>query len=151
MRPVLSAVTIALVLTTPALAQEKSPIPAREIYDAMLNAAKQPGWVQFRNFNGRQLVYFTPLQTLHCRLSEIRYSLNTRALDRRFPVLGCNPQLPLSVPSDVSPDHLYLSLAPGSVESATVQVIWEDGTVSETRTYKPCKDVGEATCAVAAE
>ncbi|MBZ0163134.1 MAG: hypothetical protein K8H74_10520 [Notoacmeibacter sp.] len=147
----LSAVVVAAAAITPALAQDGGAIPPRQIYDAMLDAAKQSGWVQFRDFNGRQLVYFTALQTLHCRLSEIRYSFNSRALDQRFPVLACNPQLPLSVPSDVAVDELYLSLDPGSVKSATVQVVWEDGTESEIRTYRPCDNVGESTCAVAAE
>lgn len=151
MRMTLSAVVAAAAAITPALAQNGGTIPPRQIYDAMLDAAKQSGWVQFRDFNGRQLVYFTPLQTLHCRLSEIRYSFNSRALDQRFPVLACNPQLPLSLPGDVAVDELYLSLDPGSVKSATVQVVWEDGTESEIRTYRPCGNVGEATCAVAAE
>lgn len=151
MRMTLSAVVAAAAAITPALAQNGGTIPPRQIYDAMLDAAKQSGWVQFRDFNGRQLVYFTPLQTLHCRLSEIRYSFNSRALDQRFPVLACNPQLPLSLPGDVAVDELYLSLDPGSVKSATVQVVWEDGTESEIRTYRPCGHVGEATCAVAAE
>lgn len=151
MRMTLSAVVAAAAAITPALAQDGGTIPPRQIYDAMLDAAKQSGWVQFRDFNGRQLVYFTPLQTLHCRLSEIRYSFNSRALDQRFPVLACNPQLPLSLPGDVAVDELYLSLDPGSVKSATVQVVWEDGTESEIHTYRPCGNVGEATCAVAAE
>lgn len=151
MRTILSAAAFAAASIMPVFAQDGGAIPPRQVYDAMLDAAKQSGWVQFRDFNGRQFVYFTPLQTLHCRLSEIRYSLNSRALDQRFPVLACNPQLPLSIPGDIGVDRLYLSLEPGSVKSATVQVVWEDGTESEIRTYKPCDNVGESTCAIAAE
>ena len=61
--------------------QYQAQIPDVGIYKAMLDANKQTGWVQFREFAGRQLIYFTALQTMHCRLKEVRYSVNTDALD----------------------------------------------------------------------
>ena len=65
-RLLLSAALVAASL--PAKAQEndeeeyKAQIPDVAIYKAMLDANKQTGWVQFREFSGQQLIYFTALQ-----------------------------------------------------------------------------------------
>lgn len=133
-----------LATTGAATAQE---LPPKAIYQAMLDAAQASGWVQFRNYAGQQLVYFTALQTLHCRLSEIRYSINSDALDQRFALVPCNPQMAFALPPDAGPEQVYLSLPPGTAETVTVQVIWDDGTESAVMTYGPCTGVGEQSCA----
>ena len=84
----------------------KAQIPDVAIYKAMLDANKQTGWVQFREFADQQLIYFTALQTMHCRLSEIRYSINSDALDQRFPLAKCNPQLPFNLPGDETAEYV---------------------------------------------
>ena len=72
----------------------KPELPDMAIYKAMLEANRQPGWVQFRDFAGKQIIYFTALQTMRCRLSEVRYSVNAETLDQRFPLGSCDPQQP---------------------------------------------------------
>jgi hypothetical protein len=137
----------------PAYAQEseedeyKPELPDMQIYKAMLDANRQPGWVQFREFSGRQLIYFTALQTMRCRLSEIRYSVNSEALDQRFPLGECDMEQPFNVPAD-DPEgrYLYLSLDAHEAKTLTIQVVWADGSGSEIVTYRPC-DNPEATCA----
>ena len=131
----------------PAGAQDKSRIPPMELYQTMLASARQTGWVQFREWDGRQLVYFSHLVTLHCRLAEIRYSINSTALDQRFAMPQCNPQLPLSLPADAGLEAIAISLAPGEAETVAVQVVWEDGAESEVAVYEPCQDAGERSCA----
>ena len=128
------------------LAAENSRIPPMDLYQTMLEANKQQGWVVFRNYGGRQLIYFTALQTLHCRLKEIRYSINSDALDQQFELVKCNPQLPFSLPSDSGPEDILISLEEGTARTVTVQVTWEDDSKSEIMTYEPCKDVGDQTC-----
>lgn len=125
----------------------KPVLPDVSIYKAMLEANKTTGWIQFRNYDDRQLIYFTALQTMHCRLSEIRYSINSDALDKRFPVATCNPRLPFNLPSDSTEEYVYLSLAKDEAETITIQVAWDDGAGSEIIVYKPCEGVGDATCA----
>ncbi len=134
-------------LVSPSLATDKSRIPPVETYQAMLSANKQPGWVQFRNYDGSQLVYFTALQTLHCRLSEIRYSINSKDLDQRFNLVKCNPQQPFSLPPDSGPEEILISLGLGEASMVAVQVVWEDGIESEISVYEPCQDVGDQSCA----
>lgn len=130
---------------------DKSRLPPVATYQAMLDANKKKGWVQFRNYNGNQIVYFTLLQTLHCRLKEIRYSFNNSDLDKRFKLVKCNPHIPFALPTDVKPKDMFVSLAPGTISTISVQVVWEDGRESENVTYSPCPDVGESSCAVLVE
>ena len=126
---------------------DKSRIPPAAVYQSMLDANKSTGWVQFRNFNGQQLIYFTALQTLHCRLKEIRYSINSEDLDETFELVSCNPQTPFSLPPDVKPSDIYISLQPETASTVAVQVEWEDGRKSAISIYEPCKNVGDQTCA----
>mgnify|MGYP001218791766 CR=1 FL=1 len=126
----------------------KPELPDMALYKAMLDANRQPGWVQFRNFANKQLIYFTALQTMRCRLQEVRYSINSDELDQRFPLGECDPQQPFNVPAD-DPTNKYilLELKPDEAKTITVQVVWEDGSGSEIVTYRPCDNVGESTCA----
>ncbi len=143
---ILSAVLGSIAFQT-ASAQDKSRIPPMPVYQAMLAANKDTGWAQFRNYNGEQWVYFTALQTLHCRLSEIRYSINSEALDETFGLAECNPQNPLALPPDAGIDDIAIRLPPGTAKTIAVQAVWEDGSASAIAVYEPCKDVGEQTCA----
>ncbi|MCO6187942.1 hypothetical protein [Rhizobium sp. L1K21] len=120
-------------------------LPDMALFRTMLEANKQPGWIAFRNFSGQQLIYFTALQTLNCRLSKIRYSINSDALDKEFPLGKCDPQLPFNLPEGT--EYIYLSLPPGTAKTIAVQAVWDDGAGSEIVVYKPCENVGESTCA----
>jgi hypothetical protein len=130
-----------------AAAQDKSAIPPVAVYRAMLDANRQSGWVQFRNYDGTQWIYFTALQTMHCRLKEIRYSLNSQALDKQFPLTECNLQNPFALPPDAGIDDIAIRLGPGTAKTVAVQVVWDDGTESDIAVYEPCKDVGDQSCA----
>lgn len=138
-------------LTTMPRAQElddyQPVLPDIAMYKAMLDANRQTGWVQFRNFGDRQLIYFTALQTMRCRLSEVRFSINSKGLDRRFPLGPCDPQQPFNIPDDPDNTFIYQQFSPDSVKTLTIQVVWSDGSGSEIITYRPCDHVGESTCA----
>ena len=140
-------------LSLPVLAQDtddedyKPVLPDVGIYKAMLDANKQTGWIQFRNYDDKQLIYFTALQTMHCRLSEIRYSINSDALDKRFPLGTCNPQIPFNLPDSDTNEYIYISLPAGEAKTLAIQAVWDDGAGSEIVVYKPCEGVGDATCA----
>jgi len=124
-------------------------LPPQTLYQAMLDGNKASGWVAFRNFNGRQLLYFTTLQTLHCRLKEIRYSINSESLDQRVDLVKCNKTLPFSVgESDVLEGRIYKSITLGTARWVAVQVVWEDDNVSDIHRVKVCENVGESTCGI---
>ena len=133
---------------TSSLADEsyKSRIPPLSLYQKMLEANKSSGWVSFRNYGKHQWIYFTALQTLHCQLHEIRYSINTLELDKRFDLVKCNPQLPFSLPSNSKWQDIAIRLPKGTAERVAVQIVWGNGTLSEVSIFEPCKDVGDQTC-----
>jgi hypothetical protein len=149
------AAGLLLAVACPALAQQNNDddeyapqLPDMQIYKAMLDANRQPGWVQFRNFADKELIYFTALQTMRCRLKEVRYSINSDKLDKRFPLGKCDPQQPYNSPADDDDGrYTYLQMKPGKAKTIAVQVVWEDGAGSEIVTYRPCDNVGEGTCA----
>ena len=149
-RRILTAFTLSFsaLLTTSNIAQANKLLPL-ETYKQMLNVSVNNGWVAFRNYNGKQHVYLTQLQTLRCHIKEVRVSFNSTALDNRLALLPCNPDNPFAIPS--TPDahkFLYVTFAPGTVATTAVQVTWSDDTKSEIAQFRPCNDVGEQTCAV---
>ena len=135
-------------LTTPTIANAQT-LPPMSLYKTMLEAHKSRGWIAFRNFGGRQLLYFTTLQTLHCRLKEIRYSINSAELDQTVELVKCNKAIPFNLSEkDVLEGRAYKSMPLGTAEWAAVQVVWEDGEESAVQRVRVCEDVGEATCGV---
>ena len=128
-------------------AQDMSNVPDVAMFKMMLDGNKSGGWVSFREYDGHQWVYFTPLATLRCRIKEVRYSFNSDALDQTFEQLPCIPALPFSIPSDAPWDAIAKRLPSQSVQSATVQVTFEDDSQSEIITFAPCEGVGDMTCA----
>jgi len=142
------ALMIAIAMVMPHMAAaERSRIPPLETYKAMLDGTRQSGWVAIAEQDGKQLLYFTGLLTLSCRLREIRFSINTRDLDERFPVMECDPQSPFSMPADFVIEELLIRLDAGSIESVAVQVVWEDGTEGPMQVYEPCDNVDGRACA----
>ena len=133
-------------LAAPIAAKAQTP-PVAQL--KMMAEAAKAQWVAFRNWDGKQWIYFTIPVTYHCGLTEIRYSLNGADLAERWPVPACNAQMPFNV--DPQKDQIYLALDPGTVSSVSLQLVYADGMESALRTYRPCEDAGEATCGVLAE
>ncbi|MCB1491948.1 MAG: hypothetical protein KDJ77_09135 [Rhodobiaceae bacterium] len=90
-------------------------------------------WIGFRDFNGRQLVYFTHLEAWRCGIRTVRYSINDRSLDQTWELQPCDPQNP----NAVTTDKPYISLAPGTAQSVSVQLTFTDGSQSPIETFKP--------------
>lgn len=103
-------------------------------------------WVAFRDYDGRQWIYFTTLVAYHCGLSEIRYSIDSDALDQRFPMPACDRQRPNAI--DPAADPPYLTLRRGSARQVLVQIVFSDGDVSKAYRYAPCDNPGDSACAV---
>lgn len=83
-------------------------------------------WAYFRDYNGRQLVYFTHLEAYRCGIAEVRYSLNSDALDREWKLQPCDPQKP----NVITTDKPYIALPLGTARSVTVQLTFNDGSKS---------------------
>ena len=137
---------IASLLSFPSFAQQDK-IPPLELYKTMAKANKANGWVQFREYNGKQWVYFTPLVMLRCKVKEIKYSINSPDLDEIFPLVACHPAMPFSLPTDAGVEAIALTLPSNQAEKIAVQITYEDDSQSEIMVFEPCIGVGEATCA----
>ena len=84
-------------------------------------------WAYFRDYNGRQLVYFTHLEAYRCGIAAVRYSINTDALDRHWMLQPCDP----NKPHNITTDKPYIALPLGAAKSITVQLTFKDGGKSQ--------------------
>lgn len=83
-------------------------------------------WAYFRDYNGRQLVYFTHLEVYRCGISKVRYSLDSDALDKEWALQPCDR----SKPNQVTTDKPYISLPLGTAQKISLQLTFSDGTKS---------------------
>ncbi|NKB28598.1 MAG: hypothetical protein GKR99_14010 [Rhodobacteraceae bacterium] len=93
--------------------------------------ATRGSWIAVRDYNGQDLLYFTHLLAWRCGLWEIRYGLNGAAPDQLFEAEPCyvDTAAPAAIKADT---HLpYVTLPPGSVETVTVQLLYDDGGTDE--------------------
>ena len=91
----------------------------------ILNITKD-NWVSFRNYNGKQLLYFTHLESYTCGIKEVRYGLNHDTLDRVWLLQPCDPKNPLAIKKDI----VYLTMPLGYAKSVAVQLTFTDGSKS---------------------
>ncbi|VAW15482.1 hypothetical protein MNBD_ALPHA09-1313 [hydrothermal vent metagenome] len=103
-------------------------------------------WIAFRNFGGRQLVYFTMLQSYRCGLSEVRFSINDDGLGEYFPMPPCDPQRPNAIDTEKWPPYITMPL--GTAKWAAVQLVYADGEESEPVRFGLCDAPGDSACAV---
>jgi len=87
----------------------------------------QKNWVSFRDFNGKQLIYFTHLESYTCGIKEVRYSINSDILDEIWELQPCDLKNPMTVTKDL----IYLTMPLGTAKSIAVQVTFADDTKSE--------------------
>ncbi len=84
-------------------------------------------WAYFRDYNGRQLIYFTHLEAYKCGIASVSYSLNSDALDKNWKLQLCD----LKKPHHITTDKPYISLPLGTANSITVQLTFNDGAKSK--------------------
>ena len=87
----------------------------------------QNNWVSFRDFNGKQLIYFTHLESYTCGIKEVRYSINSDDLDKVWELKPCVTKNPMAVTKDI----IYLTMPLATAKYIVVQVTFADGTKSE--------------------
>ena len=106
-------------------------------------------WIAFRNYDGRQWIYFTHLVVYRCGLSEIRYSIGSDDLDQTFPLPPCDEQRPNAIDPVAYPP--YLTMPIDTATSIAVRVVYADGEESQTVRLAPCNAPGDSACAVLLE
>ncbi len=91
----------------------------------VLNLTKS-SWSHFRDFEGRQLIYFTHPEVYRCGIEAVRHGLNCDALDRVRELRPCDR----GKPNGIATDRPYVSLPLGSPRSITLQFTFAGGTRS---------------------
>jgi uncharacterized protein DUF4062 len=81
-------------------------------------------WLSFRDYDGKVLLYFTHLMTYRPVIQEIRYSLNSDALDQNYKF---KPSDKMFIAGD---DIVYMTV-PADTQYAAVQITYKDGTKSD--------------------
>lgn len=144
LRFALAAFLVAVICLLPhERAKAQTPVPTPAAAKQILKLTRN-SWIQFRNFEGQQIVYFTSFLTWKCALKEIRFSVNSKDLAKRFPLPNCNPDNPLHV--DPNKDLAYLTFPLGEVETVSIQVVYQDDTKSAVHSFMPCDVDGDQTC-----
>lgn len=116
---------IASALLLASLSQAAPAMPPEQVKQ-ILNITKN-NWVAFRDYNGKQLIYFTHLETYTCGIKAVHYSINSDTLDKVWKLQPCNP----NNPNAVTKDTIYLTLPLGTAKSIAVQVTFTDGSKSK--------------------
>lgn len=100
---------------------------ARNVMDNMTQQ-----WVQGRDWDGKQLVYFTHLISYRCGLKEVAYGVERDSPDQVYPLGECDPANPFSISDDA---QIYLTFEK-PIESMVIQLTYRDGTTSALREFK---------------
>ena len=94
----------------------------------------KPNWVAVRDYDGKDLLYFTNLLAWRCGLHQISYGVNGAA-EQPLEFEECH--LETGQPNALTMETLmpFLTFDAGSIESLSVTVIYDDGT-TDTATYQ---------------
>lgn len=94
----------------------------------MLNSVSG-AWLSFRDWDSKVLLYFTTLMSYRPIIKEVRYSLNSEAVDKTFEFPPSDKMFEVGDMAAQVPPTLYLAVPPDT-EFASVQVTYKDGTTS---------------------
>lgn len=91
----------------------------------------QGQWIALRDYDGKDLLYFTQLLSWRCGLWEIRYGINGAPASEVLPLEPCHDGT-ASPNALTSVDYpIYLEFPAGSIASVTVAITYDDGTTAE--------------------
>ena len=125
LRSVLCAAAFASCAAIPAQAQFMTAAEVKPILD-MTSAS----WVAVREWEGQDWVYFTHLETFRCGLSGVRYGVNGAKANTPYALAECFEGTANPNAIDPSTHAPYVILPLGSVQTITVDVKYDDGSVT---------------------
>jgi hypothetical protein len=88
-------------------------------------------WAEFRDYDGKLLVYFSHILPYRGALKTIRYSLDNDSLDKTYPF---KPPVAGEQVGSVGDNPIYTEV-PLTTKSVCVQLEFTDGTLTEKKTY----------------
>lgn len=120
------SITAALIALWPGLAAAQNFTTAAEV--APILDATRASWIGVREYDGKDLVYFTNPLSWRCGLTAIRYGLNGAAADTVLAMEPCyeaeaNPNI-LKFDQGI---EVYITEGLKSVDSVSVVMVLDDG------------------------
>ena len=121
-----NSLIVAAIATIPAMALAENFTTAAEIKPIL--DATRANWIAVREFDGKDLLYFTHLLSWRCGLSEIRYGLNGAAPDKVWAMEPCYDAEPQPNALKMEGAEIFLTEALGSIQTISISVTYDDGT-----------------------
>ena len=117
------ALSVALLAPLPLAAQSFT--TAAEIRPIL--EATRSAWLALRRWEGKELLYFTHLESWRCGMAEVRFSVNSGAAARIWDMPPCltGTASPNAIPEGRLP---YAELPAEALQTVTVVVVLSDGT-----------------------
>jgi len=122
----LGAVIVALGFGGGAQAQFMTAAEVKPILDMT-----QPDWVAVRVFDGQDLLYFTHIEAFRCGLAGVRYGINGAAANTPYALEACYEGTANPNAMDPVAHPPYVSFPVGSVHTVTIQIKYDDGSITE--------------------
>jgi hypothetical protein len=107
-------------------ALEFDPAAGLVAFQKMALDTTKNGWLSFRDYDGKVLLYFTHLVSYRCSIDKVAYGIDTDATSSTFALEACDPKNPNEVRGQT-----YIEI-PANSRYASVQLTYKDGTRSET-------------------
>ena len=119
-RRILTLLASVVVCVPAALAANGGHQQSVDIVTRMMEPLKDY-WVSLRNDGDSDWIYFITLSRARCVLSEVRYSVNSDALDQVFTPYACDLRRPYTLPNTVLPKDIAVDYDDGALETVSVQ------------------------------
>jgi len=122
----LAAAVLALGFGSGAQAQFMTAAEVKPILDMT-----QANWVAVRVFDGQDLLYFTHIEAFRCGLAGVRYGVNGATPNTPYGLEPCYEGTAAPNAMDPVAHPPYVSFPVGSVHSVTIQIKYDDGSITE--------------------
>lgn len=86
-------------------------------------------WIGVRRFDGKDLIYFTHLESWRCGLNEIKVGINGDVANLVYPMEVCGPDEGAPSPVDTENRLPYVEFPLDSIVSVTIELTYDDGEV----------------------
>ncbi len=127
----LSAVLCAALAPLPVLAQDYT--TAAGVKPILM--ATKPQWIAVREFDGKDIVYFTNLMAWRCGIEQVAWGINGGAPETVMPMEPCHEGEPAPNALKMETVLPYAEAPLGSITSVSLKVTFDDGSV-ETADYE---------------
>ena len=121
-----NSLIVAATATMPTAALAENFTTAAEIKPIL--DATRANWIAVREYDGKDLLYFTHLLSWRCGLSEIRYGLNGAAPDKIWAMEPCYDTEPQPNALKMESAEIYLTEPLSSIQTISISVTYDDGT-----------------------